>query len=191
MVFSLLLQYPILLIILYVLKLIFCLDLGCLAESLYVQRLSWNFIHFLQMIRMHVILIVKLLKGQLLLRGLCMGDFLNVLTLLLFSILLFLIVQIELNPPVLLNILFIGLLSFFFLFELHFIYDPQIRFDKLFVSEFFHNFLLRFSSNVLLDLLFVLICKVAMNGFWDVSLLVLDVMMKLVHFVDMLKLLFF
>ena len=143
------------------------------------------------MVRMQVILIVKLLKSQLLLRGLCMGDFLNVLTLLLLSILLFLIVQIKLNSPVLLNILLIGLLSFFFLIELHFIYDPQIRFDKLFVSEFFHNFLLRLSSNVLLDLLFVLICKIAMNGFWYVSFLVLDVMMKLVHFIDMLKLLFF
>ncbi len=77
------------------------------------------------MVRMQVILIVKLLKSQLLLRGLWMCDFLQVLTLLLFSILLFLIVQIELNSPVLLNILFIGLLSFFFLFELHFIDNPQ------------------------------------------------------------------
>jgi hypothetical protein len=143
------------------------------------------------MVRIQVILIVKLLKSQLLLRRLCMCDFLHVLTLLLFSILLFLIVQIELDSPVFLNILFIGLLSFFFLFELHFIDNPQTWFDKLFVSEFFHNFLLRLSSNVLLNLLFVLICKIGMNWFWYVSLLVLDVMMKLMHFVDMLKLLFF
>ncbi len=143
------------------------------------------------MVRIQVILIVKLLKSQLLLRRLCMCDFLHVLTLLLFSIFMFLIVQIKLNSPVWLKILFICLLSFFFLFELHFIYNPQTWFDKLFVSEFSHNFLLRLSSNVLLNLLFVLICKVAMNGFWYVSLLVLDVMMKLMHFVDMLKLLFF
>jgi hypothetical protein len=117
------------------------------------------------MVRVQVILVVKLFKGQLLLSGLCMCDLLEILSLFVFSFFLFLIVQIELNSPVLLNILLVGLLSFFFLVELNFIDYPQILFDELLVSKCFQDFLLGLSSNVLLDLLFVLIYEIGMNRF--------------------------
>ena len=170
---------------------VFCLYLRCLAQYLFFYRLSWCFVHFLHMVRMELALFVELFKCQLLLSRFGLTDKFKVLLFVFLSVLLLYFLEVVMNSLILLNIHLIHLWLSFFLLCFNFIHNPEILFHELLVSDFLHLFLLWLSLEILLDLLFVFIDQIGMNGLGHFLLIVFDVLMILVHFVDVLKLLFF
>ena len=166
------------------------LYLGGVIDSVYVQRLCWIFVYLLQVIRMELILFVVLLKSWLFLCWLGLAYKLMELLFVIFSILMFDIAVVFMNSLILLKAHLVHLLSFSLLFGFNSLNMFYIWVQELFVFEIFHIFILWLSSEILLDLLFILVDEVDMNGFWDFLFMGLYILMILMHFVDILKLLF-